>query len=103
MLAVMLRADGWRVELLGADTPIDAAIAFAGRIGATMLCVSATRSESLAQLRAALAATPTPHGMTVVVGGAALTPAVARSSSARRTPATRLDGAVERLRKLSPG
>lgn len=102
MLAVMLRADGWRVELLGADTPIDAAIAFAGRIGATMLCVSATRSESLAQLRAALAATPTPHGMTVVVGGAALTPAVARSLRATYA-GHRLDGAVERLRKLSPG
>ena len=27
MLAVMLRADGWRVEFLGADTPVDAAVA----------------------------------------------------------------------------
>ena len=34
MLAVMLRADGWRVEFLGADTPVDAAVAFAERIGA---------------------------------------------------------------------
>ena len=45
MLAVMLRADGWRVEFLGADTPVDAAVAFAERIGARMLCLSASRTS----------------------------------------------------------
>ena len=56
MLAVMLRADGWRVEFLGADTPVDAAVAFADRIGATMLCLSAARGESVdAAARVALA------------------------------------------------
>ena len=50
MLAVMLRADGWRVEFLGADTPFESADAFAERIGATILCISAARSESLEAL-----------------------------------------------------
>src|SRR4051794_11278496 len=54
MLAVMLRADGWRVEYLGADTPVDAAVAFAERIGAGMLCLSASRAESVELLRQAL-------------------------------------------------
>ena len=47
MLAVMLRADGWRVEFLGADTPVDAAVAFASGSGAGMLCLSASRTESV--------------------------------------------------------
>ena len=46
MLAVMLRADGWRVEFLGADTPVDAAVAFAERIGAGC-SASAPPSESV--------------------------------------------------------
>ena len=47
MLAVMLRADGWRAEFLGADTPVEAALAFADEVGATMLCFSAARDESV--------------------------------------------------------
>ena len=55
MLAVMLRTDGWRVEFLGADTPVADAIAFADDVGATMLCLSASRNESVEALRSALA------------------------------------------------
>ena len=101
MLAALLRADGWRVELLGADTPVDAALSFACDIGATILCISATQSISLGELRSALAAVSPPDGMTIVVGGAAVTPKAAGELGA--TYAGReLQGAVERLRDLAP-
>ena len=86
MLAVMLRADGWRVEFLGADTPVDTAIAFADRIGATMLCISAARSESVELLRLALAADDRRPTAALVVGGAAIDPADRPASSERPTP-----------------
>ena len=96
----MLRQDGWRVEFLGADTPADAAIAFAERSGATMLCVSASRRDSVAALRKALA-TATPHdGLTIVLGGAAITPAIARELRGLYAD-EKLDTAVARLRKLA--
>jgi methanogenic corrinoid protein MtbC1 len=100
MLAVMLRADGWRVEFLGADTPVDAAVAFAERIGARMLCLSASRTESVAVLRDALPAVE-PNGLIViVVGGAAVTPEIARELEATYADG-RLDVAVQRLRALA--
>jgi methanogenic corrinoid protein MtbC1 len=100
MLAVLLRADGWRVELLGADTPVDTAISFAGDVGATVLCISAAQGDSLAALRSALRADPRPTGMTVVVGGAAMTPKV--SAELRATYAgPELDDAVDALRALA--
>ena len=97
MLAVMLRADGWRVEFLGADTPVDAAVAFAGRIGANMLCLSASRSESVACSADTLAADEPADLMTIVVGGAAMTPEIARELGATYA-GEQLDVAVERLR-----
>jgi methanogenic corrinoid protein MtbC1 len=100
MLAVMLRADGWRVEFLGADTPVEPALTFAENIGASMLCISAARTESVELLRAALTTTPVPAGATLVIGGAAVTPGIAREL--RATYADRkLDLAVARLRKLA--
>ena len=100
MLAVMLRADGWRVEFLGADTPVDAAVAFAERIGAGMLCLSASRAESVDVLRDALG-TVEPSGlMVIVVGGAAMTPEIAGELEATYADA-RLDRAVERLRTFA--
>jgi methanogenic corrinoid protein MtbC1 len=100
MLAVLLRADGWRVEFLGADTPVDAAIAFAEESGAAMLCISTSRPESVASLRKALAAADPPDGLTLVFGGAAMTPAVARELRGIYSD-DKLDAAVVRLRKLS--
>ena len=97
MLAVMLRADGWRVEFLGADTPVDAAVAFAERIGAGMLCLSASRTESVDVLKDALAAVEPSDLMMIVVGGAAMTPEIAGELEATYADA-RLDLAVERLR-----
>ncbi len=100
MLAVVLRADGWRVEFLGVDTPIETATAFADRIGATMLCVSACRRESVEMLRIALAP-PGPSSMAaLVVGGAAIDPETAHELRAIYGD-RQLDLAVARLRKLA--
>jgi methanogenic corrinoid protein MtbC1 len=100
MLAVMLRADGWRVEFLGADTPIDAALTFAEDVGASILCISAARSESVDLLRASLAASAPSSGATLVIGGSAVTP-----ETARKLRATYVDGpldlAVARLRTFA--
>ena len=100
MLAVILRADGWRVELLGVDTPIDTAIAFADRVGATILCISATLSESVDLLRLALAPdNPRPRAA-LVVGGAAIDPETARELQAVYVKGE-LVRAVARLRELA--
>ena len=74
MLAVALRADGWRVEYLGADTPADTAIEFAERIGATMLCFSAAREESVEALRDLARRTDEQTAVPIVIGGAAVEP-----------------------------
>jgi methanogenic corrinoid protein MtbC1 len=102
MLAVMLRTDGWRVEFLGADTPVAEAITFAYDVGATMLCLSASRTESLESLRSALAAVSPPDGLALVLGGLAVTPEIARDLRATYADG-KLDLAVARLRKLAIG
>ena len=101
MLGVMLRADGWRVEILGADTPVADAVDFAERVDATMLCLSATHNESVDHLRAALPALTSQLGATLVLGGTAVGPETARELSATYAD-PRLDRAVARLRKLGP-
>ena len=100
MLAVMLRADGWRVEFLGADTPFESAVAFAERIGATILCISAARSESLELLRTSLASAAPSEGVALVLGGAVVTPEIARELRATYAEG-KLDLAVARLRTLA--
>ena len=102
MLAVMLRTDGWRVEFLGADTPVAEAISFADDVGATMLCLSASRVESLESVRSALASVSPPDGVALVLGGPAVTPKIARELRATYADGE-LDLAVARLRKLAVG
>jgi methanogenic corrinoid protein MtbC1 len=99
MLAVMLRADGWRVEFLGADTPVDAAVAFAERIGADMLCLSASRPESVDVLRKTLPAVEPIGAIRIVVGGAAITPEIAGELDATYAD-QQLDIAVDHLRAV---
>lgn len=70
-LAVLLQADGWLAVYLGADTPLDSALATAERTGAHLLCLSATSPERLAELDASLADRETPDGLRVITGGAA--------------------------------
>ncbi len=100
MLAVALRADGWRVEFLGADTPVESALAFAHDTGAIVTCISATRTDALEHVRTSLAETPVPAGMTIVLGGSAVTPEIARELGATFAAAD-LGEAVAKLRVLA--
>ena len=67
MLAVLLRADGWQVAYLGADTPVLDAVELARAIGASALCFSAGTSEGAHALEAEL--THVPASTKVVLGG----------------------------------
>ena len=67
MLAVLLRADGWQVAYLGADTPVLDAVELARVIGASALCFSAGTSEGAEALEAELTHVPT--STTVMLGG----------------------------------
>ena len=67
MLAVLLRADGWAVAYLGADTPVADAVALARSIGARIVCFSATPA-TVEGLRLELAA-GSAAGLQVLVGG----------------------------------
>jgi methanogenic corrinoid protein MtbC1 len=67
MFAVLLRAEGWQVAYLGANTPVADAVGLARDLGATALCFSASTPEGARELEASLA--DVPSGTTVVVGG----------------------------------
>jgi transposase-like protein len=62
MLAIALRRDGWKVIYLGADTPVDDAVAVAHRQAARVLGISCTVGRP--QL-------PAVEGIEIVVGGPA--------------------------------
>lgn len=100
MLAVALRADGWRVEYLGANTPVDEAVAFAAGVGAAVVCFSASRPETVSALTAGIEALDDRRGLTLVVGGTAVRPVDVRALEVDHAP-ERLDGAVEQLRALT--
>jgi methanogenic corrinoid protein MtbC1 len=70
MVAIALRSDGWKVAYLGADTPVEAALALAQRVSARLLGISVAREERLAAIEAALATHGLPPGLVLVVGGA---------------------------------
>jgi methanogenic corrinoid protein MtbC1 len=74
MLAVALRADGWKVEYLGANTPVDTAVRYASEIEASVVCFSASRRDTVASLRSGIDALHDHDGLTLFVGG----PGVAR-------------------------
>jgi methanogenic corrinoid protein MtbC1 len=74
MLSVLLRADGWQVAYLGADTPFADALSLADRLGAVALCFSATCSSCLRTLRRELDGASLPDGVEVFVGGRATGP-----------------------------
>lgn len=100
MLAVMLRADGWRVEYLGTNTPARDAVEFAKAIGATIVCFSATGDASFEQLRAEFDGLDRGPVPALVVGGPAVDPDAARALRVIYAD-DRLDKAVEKLRKMS--
>lgn len=69
MVSVLLRADGWQVAYLGADTPLADALALAAAISANALCLSAGSKESATALRREVKAARLPRSLRVVVGG----------------------------------
>lgn len=97
MLAVALRADGWRVEYLGADTPLGQALDFAASVGACVVGLSATRRESARALADAAALLAPPPELRLVVGGAGVDRGAARAVGAQLVDGP-LDRVVERLR-----
>jgi MerR family transcriptional regulator, light-induced transcriptional regulator len=58
MFAVLLRADGWQVAYLGADTPVADAVELARDLGASALCFSAGTSEGAHALESKLEHVP---------------------------------------------
>src|SRR5215218_7469993 len=99
MLAVLLRADGWRVAYLGADTPVADAAALAHRLGAAMLCVSACMPDRAGDLGRGLREAEL-DGVRVVVGGAGVTAEQAAAVRARYVDGP-LGAAVHSLRALA--
>jgi methanogenic corrinoid protein MtbC1 len=99
MLAVLLRADGWQVAYLGADTPLEDAIRLASAVSAQMLCLSG-REERARALRDELAAHELPSDLPLVVGGAGVTPELCAELGAHYVNSS-LPRAVALLRKLT--
>jgi MerR family transcriptional regulator, light-induced transcriptional regulator len=97
MLAILLRADGWQVAYLGADTPTPDAARLACDLDARLLCVSATMPKSLDELAAELRLVSLGSDTRLVVGGSAVTEAAARSLGADATNGN-LRKTVEALR-----
>jgi methanogenic corrinoid protein MtbC1 len=74
MLGTLLRADGWQVAYMGADSPLDDALDLAERLDAGAVCLSATLREHLASLKSV----DVHPDVTLTLGGAAATPTAAR-------------------------
>jgi methanogenic corrinoid protein MtbC1 len=97
MLAVALRADGWRVEYLGASTPVDHALEFARSLDAALVCFSASRDDTAADLVDGLGRRGGDAGMAVAIGGPAVTARTAASLGVLHANGT-LDAVVGSLR-----
>jgi methanogenic corrinoid protein MtbC1 len=93
MLGVLLRADGWQVAYLGADTPVADAVELAERLSAQVLGLSVAMPERLDALRGLEA----PRGTRLVLGGSAVSPAVAAELGAEYLDPS-LGSVVELLR-----
>jgi methanogenic corrinoid protein MtbC1 len=92
----MLRADGWQVAYLGADTPLEDAFDLAERLDARALCLSVTMPDALETLRPTLGRR---DGIEVVVGGTGATAKALQSTGVRYLNSS-LSSAVRELREL---
>ena len=96
MLAILLRADGWQVAYLGADTPLADAFSLAQRLDARLVCLSLATAERARCLEEELGAgRASPGAAGVVIGGRG-----ADATLARRIGATHLDGELPRSIRL---
>jgi DNA-binding transcriptional MerR regulator len=100
MAAISMRRDGWKVVYLGADTPLRDALALAGRMQARVHGLSLSAPKRAETLERELAAARVPEGVSLVLGGAASTSALAKKLGAVNA-GTKLPDAIERLRALS--
>jgi methanogenic corrinoid protein MtbC1 len=100
MLAVLLRADGWRVEYLGADTPAGQALVLARAVDAALVCFSSATKETAAELARQLKETPRDAHPKLVVGGHGVNARFARTVGATYVD-TDLAASVRELRTLA--
>jgi DNA-binding transcriptional MerR regulator len=99
MATIAIRRDGWKVVYLGADAPLADALALAEAMSASVLGLSLSTAERTDALAAGLRA-GVPDGVSIVVGGAGATDALARTLGAVHAGPT-LAGAVQRIRALA--
>jgi methanogenic corrinoid protein MtbC1 len=86
MLALLLRADGWQVRYLGADTPVEDAVRLAGEVAAALICLSASVASALPALGSGLEHASLPERTRLVLGGRAVTEQIAGSLGAETAP-----------------
>ena len=99
MLAIVLRADGWRVTYLGADTPVGDALRLAEQTAARALCISVTMDGPAEELARSLHGRK-PSATKLVVGGQAMTRARAGKVGGRYVPGE-APSAVPRMATLA--
>ena len=100
MAAIALRRDGWKVFYLGSDTPVADAVALTRRISARLLGISVATAERAQALERELASAELPAGVSLVVGGAGASPALAQRVGALYA-VPELMSAVAALRSLA--
>jgi len=96
MLGALLRADGWHVAYLGADSPLEDAADLVEQLAGTLLCLSATMREHLGELGRVDVA----PDVTLVLGGAAASERASRRLGARQVD-DNLRRAVRELRRVA--
>jgi methanogenic corrinoid protein MtbC1 len=100
MAAIALRRDGWKVVYLGADTPLEDAVALARRLSARIVGLSLAMREHATALEQALAKTSLPEGVSLVLGGSGSSQTVAKRLGALYA-GPELRSAVETVRVLT--
>ncbi|HEU5213187.1 MAG TPA: MerR family transcriptional regulator [Gaiellaceae bacterium] len=87
-LAALLAGEGWGVVYLGAETPVDAALALASSVDAVVACFSVTMEHNRDALVAGLQSSDR-DGTEIVVGGQAADADLSGSVGARYEPSAR--------------
>jgi len=95
MAAFVLRLEGWRVHMLGANTPESDILAFVGRTGPDLVAISATIPVDLSDLSQLIASLKQRAGTRVVLGGQAF-------SGMEQAQALGADGYSSRVSELMP-
>lgn len=100
MAAIALRRDGWKIVYLGADTPLEDAVALARRLSARIIGLSLAMQEHAKALEQALAKAALPDGVSLVLGGAGSSQSIAKRLGALYA-GPELRSAVETVRVLA--